>query len=657
MKYALFMFLLLAGTGYGSLAQKGLPPVGKIDKADLEMKDCDFDKGAEAVSLINWGNIYYIRGTVGKTFFNTVFEKRIRIKILKEGGLKYANVKIPYLDEKGEESINKIIAYTFNLDAGGNILSKEVNKSSIFSKRINKRYSEMIITFPEAKVGSVVEFRYTMERQTMNLTDWYFQGKIPARYSEYQINVPLVFHFNAQPSVLDPMETRENVTDENIYVNSGLVTARIMHKTYIMHNLRGIREEPFMGSVTDYMQRIEFQISQIEQPNNQLINLLKTWNDLSDELMKSPDFGYQLEKQLPEAHDVFSVAAALPGREQKIRYIFNAVKQHMQWNERENIYSENDLPNAWKNGTGNSADINLILVVLLKLSGINASPVLFSTRDNGMVTTVYPFLNQFNTVMACFEDGDKIYVLDATDKFNSYKLIPESVVNTKGFIIDADRSRWMDAGDSKKRFKVMTAVHGVIDENGIMKGDCLVNSDGYSKQERARKWTHEKEKFRAEYFSGNNSPVIIDSLTVNNAENDSLPLEQKVNFTYTLNHSGDYRNFELSLFSELNRNPFVAQERHADIDFGFLKEYAHFGNYLLPEGYQFEELPENISMIMPDTSIIFTRILQADGNLLNVRMTLSVKKTYFLANEYPDLSAFYKKLAGKMEEQIVVRKK
>jgi hypothetical protein len=95
----------------------------------------------------------------------------------------------------------------------------------------------------------------------------------------------------------------------------------------------------------------------------------------------------------------------------------------------------------------------------------------------------------------------------------------------------------------------------------------------------------------------------------------------------------------------------------ADIDFGFLQEYTMFGNYTIPQDYVFEELPANFSMIMPDTSIIFTRNIQADENLLNVRMTVEFKRTFYPVSEYPEFAAFYKKLFTKLNEQIVIKKK
>jgi hypothetical protein len=39
-------------------AQKEIPAYGKIDKADLEMKDCAFDKDAEALVLFDVVEVY-----------------------------------------------------------------------------------------------------------------------------------------------------------------------------------------------------------------------------------------------------------------------------------------------------------------------------------------------------------------------------------------------------------------------------------------------------------------------------------------------------------------------------------------------------------------------------------------------------------------------
>lgn len=188
MKIATITCLLIICLTFTATAQKDQPAFGKIDKADLEMKDCDFDKGAEALVLIDYGNTYYDRGTEGYSLFKTIYERRTRIKILKEKGIEQANIEIPYYTHNNEERILRLKAKTYNLDETGKIVSSEVKKSSIYTKKIDGFYSKMIIAFPEVKPGSVIEYSYAMERETMsNLRNWYFQGAY--RFATANINL------------------------------------------------------------------------------------------------------------------------------------------------------------------------------------------------------------------------------------------------------------------------------------------------------------------------------------------------------------------------------------------------------------------------------------------------------------------------------------
>jgi len=657
MKYALptllFTFIVMQAS-----AQKGLPAMGKVDKADLEMKDCDFDKGAVAVKLIDYGNVYYRRGKVGATLFNTVYERRVRIKILKEAGLSYADVSIPYFDQDNEEQIQKITAYTYNIDGSGNIKTTEVGKTSIYSKRINKMASRLIIAFPEAKVGSIIEYKYTMERQKWyRMRDWYFQGRIPTRYSEYQLNIPSIYRFMVQPSVIDKLDIKEDVTEDNIALNDGVYTVKVLRKNYSMQNLKAIHDEPYMGAPGDYMQRLEFLLSQIDYGDGDVVDLTRKWSDVVAALLKDEDFGLQLEKKVPETDAIMNEVARLADKETKMRLIWNYVRRNMNWNEDESIYADEGVVKAWNKKTGNTADINLMLLNLLKQAGIDAYPILFSTRDNGLVNSFHCFVTQFNTLMVYVPLGEKYFILDATDKNTGYRMIPEDVVNTKGLVIKGTDGEWLDAIDDKHKYKVMAAANGVIDSNGVMKGSCLVNCDEYAKSERVALWAKDREKFKAAYFSKPDISIKIDELTVNNAGIDSLPLEQKLQFTYTLNSSGDYRYFTVNLFSDLETNPFIADERVSDIDYGYLQDYMIFGSYTIPDGYAFEPLPENIAMTTPDNGIQFNRYLQAEDNMLNVRMTVSFKRFFYTAQDYADFAAFYKKMLAKLNEQIVIKKK
>jgi len=193
--------------------------------------------------------------------------------------------------------------------------------------------------------------------------------------------------------------------------------------------------------------------------------------------------------------------------------------------------------------------------------------------------------------------------------------------------------------------------------DGVLKGSCLVNCYDYARVQRCESWVQNKEKFKEDYVIKPYSFCKIDDLIINNTEADSLPLEQKVKFSSVLNSSGEYRYFNTNLFSDLEKNPFIATDRVSDVDFGFLQDYIIFGNYTIPPDYVFDGLPENITMTTPDNSIIFSRTVKADANLLNVRMTVEFKRSFYPVSTYGEFKEFYKKLLNKLNEQVVIKKK
>ena len=646
-------FVLLHSTTY---SQKSQPAFGKVDKADLEMTDCDFDKGASAVKLISYGSIHYDKGEIGFSLFKTVFETRVRIKILKEKGISEADIRIPYYTRNNDERISKVNANTYNLDPSGKVLTTEVKKSSIYTKRLNPDFSALIIAFPEVKVGSIIEYSYILESPLLDIRDWVFQDNIPVRYSEYQIKVPQIFRFSDQRNVVDPLEVKEDVLDEIISITEGTMEGKVLRRSYIMQNLRGIREEPFMGSPKDYMQRVEFQPSQIDL-GDRVIDIRNKWSHVVKSLNEDESFGKQLERNINAAAAIVDQAAQIRDEEQKMKFIFEKIRKEVTWNEHDGIYAENGIATTWESKTGNRADINLLLIRILNGAGFKSVPILFSTRDNGMVVTSNPDLSQFNVMMAYVPVQDKFFILDASNRYISYKMVPGEVVNTNGFLVEGENGRWKQILSGKFHYKVMAAVQGEIDANGNMKGNCLVNCYNYARQERCEAYAKSAEQFRQTYFTDPYPSVKQEEFTVNNLDTDSLPLEQKLNFSTSLNSSGNYRYFTMNLFSGLEKNHFIAEERIADVDFGYLQDYNLFGNFTIPSDYVFDGLPESISMVTEDKGIVFTRTVNADGNLLNIRITVEFKQTFYPAGSYADFREFHKKMFEKLNEQVVIKKK
>ena len=189
-----------------------------------------------------------------------------------------------------------------------------------------------------------------------------------------------------------------------------------------MRDLPGLKDEPFMGAARDYLQKIEFQLARITVPGSLVQNFMNTWEGLTKELLDHPSFGMQLKKNL-ERDAELSTIMALPSQNEKLLGIYRYVQKNIGWDGVEDMYTDG-VKNAWSKRKGTTADINLILINLLKDAKIEAYPLLVSTRDHGKVFPEYPFLHQFNKVIAVAIVDEIPYILNAADKYNPARMIP-----------------------------------------------------------------------------------------------------------------------------------------------------------------------------------------------------------------------------------------
>lgn len=637
------------------LAQSPAQATGKIDKAELALTDCAFDKGAAALKLVDRRHIAYTRG---EHVLKMVADRQTRIKIFNSDGLGYANVSIPYLNFNNNERISNIRAYTYNLAPDGSVVATKVDKKSIFLKKVNKNVNELVIAFPMAKAGSVVEYSYTLERDNIGyIEDWYFQDEIPVLYSEFELRAPLLFKFREDAFIYANVEKKEALSDELLQVDGTVRRIKTLQKNYVMRNLPGIQDEPFITSKNDYRQRISLQLAQTEEGNGVTKDIRTTWEDVVTRLNQDEDFGEELRKNIPGAAAVIADALQHPDTLNRMVKIFNVVRNSMDWNGSLSPYALSGVRTAWENKIGSSGDINIILINLLRQAGVMAEPMLVSTRNNGTVNINYPSERQFNTLMAFVPIGTNFYVLDATDRYIAWQLIPYPACNTWGLRLrNNNNHQWVELLPHFGHSEV-TVIQAQLDNNGVMRGDATINSQHYAKTPRSKAWLQDEADFMSTYITGNIPNITINRLQVLNTDNDSLPLEQKISFTLPLNSSGGYTYFSPHLFFGMEENPFTSDERKSDIDFGCKQEYTLYGSFTLPENYAFETPASNFQLRMPDTSIVFSMNRQAEDNFLRVRMSVQFKQSYYLASNYPALQDFYKKMFAKLNEPIVIRKK
>jgi len=620
-----------------------IPAFGKVEKADLEMKECDFDEKAEAMVLLDEGQLDYLAAT------GLELKRRVRIKILTDKGLDWANVHLRYLSERNAQDINNIEAQTYNLDAGGNIVVTKVEKKLIYEKKLNKKYTEKVFTFPEVKVGSIIEYKFKHIR--IGLIDWYFQRSIPVKFSRFMIDVPQEIEILTTPYCNGKYEEKS----ETKY-------GRVM-QSYTMTNEPAFHDEPFIINEDYYRDRLETKLIALPLYGRRE-SMVIDWLKVIKTLMEDDDFGVQIKKNIPRTAELDAMLKNMTDPYQKMKTIYKYVQDNMTWNEYLGIWASDGVKSAWKDKKGTVGEINLILVNLLKDADLNVHPILVSTHDYGVVNTgdagTYgnPGINQFNKVMAYVKINDKVYVLDAAQKETPAHLVPPDILMTEGMVIEKLETfewGWRSLWDKDHLSKNIIQTVGSIDDQGKMDGQTTISSFDYARLSRVSTAKKGKDKYTEKYLS--EPGIAIEDVSFENLDSDSLPLVQKIKFTHSLNSSGDYKHFSANILSGFGNNPFVADNRFSDIFFGSNQSYLLLGNFTIPDGYELEAFPKNMKMIMPDTSIIISRASQIHANTLLTKIQLDFKKPYFTVEVYPELQEFYKHLYAMLNEQFVIRKK
>jgi hypothetical protein len=614
-------------------------PFGKIDVADLELKSCDFEKDANAEILFHKGDVYF------DTRYNLILEIHKRIKIFNDNGKDNANIRIEYDGGDRSQIISGLQAQTINLNNGAIEITK-VDKKQIFTEVIDRTRSAMVFSFPNVKPGSVIEYKYTITNDNIgNFPDWYFQNSLPTRLSQFSSNVPDILYYKSLPSIHQPY-----VIDKTL--NSGAVVKALA-------NVPSVPTEPFMGSVAENSERILYQLMTIRQQGEMVRNFSDTWTKVGENLSQSDYLGAQLSRKLTGEELIIAKAKALKNDDEKIAYLFNEVKNTLKWSEYYSKYSDDGIPAAWNKKVGNSGEINLILCHLLQKSGVKAYPMIVSTRKNGRVNPAYPNSYQFNSTVTYIPvDSTKLYVLDASNKFNIYNQVPNNLLNTFGFYMDKAKSNYdVVFLQNTNSIRQVISVTGEIKADGKLTGIAELNNFAYKRINAVQKYKTDGEKKYIDYLRDDDNNLKITSLKMHDIDIDTLPLKQTVNFDMDLTGSDDnYIYFSPNILSSLKNNPFLSTNRFTDIDFGYRSNYMIMGSYKLPAGYKTDALPKNVSMTMPDKSISFRRVIAEQDGSIVVRYVIDHKKSMFFKEDYPEIHEFFKKMYEMLNEQIVLKK-
>ena len=612
---------------------------GSISMEEANMKTCSFDPEASAIVLLDDGHSDYADDEGLISWYHQ------RIKILKQDGVKYGEVKLSYRSESDFEIMDNIEAVSINTDESGRRNDIPVEKKSIYFKKLNKYRTEVSFAFADVKPGTIIEYKYrVVAKHYGGLRDWYFQSDIPVIKSSYRLKivpgheVSYLVQYNPNYKVtLNDMKNEHSIKFE-------------------MNNIPALTDEPYMDARQDYIQKVIFQTTKYAGHVGQ-VNFMSTWKEVTKELNGRSDFGRQLKLKIDECQDF--IATSLNGKSdiEKMQMIHHYVAGNLSWDGVNGLTAENGIKSLWKKKAGNSAEINLLLINLLREAGLEAYPMLVSERGHGRVNKEQPFINQFNNVFAVVFVNNKKYYLDATDKFTSSTLVPYSILNSTGFIVDSKMGGLVDIQEQDVRYRDNITISATLNENGELAGSVNLESKDYARTEKLRNYVNHKSEYVDDYIKSGLVNVDVNNFNIKNVEEESLPFTQAFDFKTNIQETGEYSFLSFNMFTGLQNNPFIVNDRFSNINFGYKKTVNLTFLVNLPANYKVDALPKNIKLINPSNTVTLTRQFFLEKSQLVAKIKVDIDKTLFNVNEYAEVKDFFKQMVNLMNDQVILKKK
>lgn len=622
----------------GAFAQTTVSEFGEFTPEEIAMKECSFDKTADAVVLFDKAVSNY------NDEYNLITDRRIRFKILKEKGIERGNIHISFYNKDKFEFIRSIKATIITPDASGQFVLNDLEQKFIYKRKLNDIYSEMVFAMPNVKVGSIIEYEYeSVKEHYGGLRDWYFQQEIPVVLSSFKLYI--------LPNVSFNYVVRKS-SFMNIDVKPDQGTGSIWFE---MKNIPGLRDEAYSTSYNDYLQRVSFQLSSYNR-NGGEVKYSNNWRELNREFMEDRDFYGQIKKSLPALEPLKAVWTSRTDMYDKMKSIYDYVRHNYSWNDIYSLYASESLKSVIDKKRGNSAELNLLLINLLKDADLDVYPLLVSERQHGAVDTSFSMISQFDKVVAFVNIGDKNYVLDATDDYTPAYMIPSALLNTVGFLVDKKNYRFVHLEDNVKRRVRLILMDNTMNADGTVKGKASVDFDSYARIGKAEQYNNNKQKY-TDQFAGSIEGLKIDSLKVSNLETDTLAMHHDINFSYPANKSGSYYLVNYNLFTGLDKNPFVADYRFTDIDFGTKYTYVLEGTFTIADQFAVDALPKNISLRTADKMLMVTREITKNNNIIQVKMKIDISQSRYSSDDYSIVKDFFSKMIDVMNEPIVLKAK
>ncbi|HEX7845611.1 MAG TPA: transglutaminase-like domain-containing protein, partial [Chitinophagaceae bacterium] len=341
----------------------------------------------------------------------------------------------------------------------------------------------------------------------------------------------------------------------------------------------------------------------------------------------------------------------------KAKNIYAWVRDNYTCTSHDRIAMDQPLRNKAKVRSGTVAEINLLLVAMLRKANITADPVILSTRSNGFTYSLYPLLNRFNYLICRIELDEKYIFLDASHPLLGFGKLETECYNGHARVIDENCFAIELSPESIKETDAAT-IFIINDEKGKSVGSFQKQVGDYQSY-----WLrdHIKEKGKEQYIKEIQKDFGTD-INISQERIDSIAkYDEPVGIFFEFDIKGweDDIVYVNPMFGEgFKENPFKSAQRLYPVEMPYTMDKLFSLQFEVPVGYEVDELPKQaVVKFNEQEDAIFEYRISQSGSSISLRSRVRIKRAYFEPEEYETLREFFNLIVKKHNEQIVFKKK
>jgi hypothetical protein len=629
-----------------------------IDPADLKLTDNPKEPGGQAMVLEYWVDTDNLKST------ETI---GVRIKVLREGGLKYANIEIPYLQKISQ--VEDIRARTVSPEGqaaefSGIIYDKEIIRGKKY--KLNAK----ALALSNVQVGSIIEYRYRLRRKQD------FPDVVKHR-SRYVVTEPIAYPAATWEVQWDIFVRHVSLT---LHAYSGSVLKYCYIGTISAPADATIAGGPVHLELRDIPGYVEEESAPPESALRGKIIVNYTylvwdaksfWRSVGREDGKL--YAEFLKKSGQSHREVQRLVGPTDTPEQKLRKLYDRTQQirMVSFDEaktekekkREQLKENKGVDDVLSRNYAYGNEVNLVFIALARAAGFTAYPVRVVSRDNTLFQMAEYDPAQFTgMVVEVLLDGNRKY-FDPATLYCPFGLLPWPETDTVGLVADLADPRLIEVSGRPSN-EAVTRRSGELkmDVDGNVEGEVHLRFEG----EEALTWRISernqdepaRKKSLEEWMKASLPEHSESSLTESAGWRQT---EGAVTATFHVKTPGYANSVGQRLVvpvvyfqSPAKKALFSSARRVHPVQFRCAAQTLDELTIALPEGF----LPEAVPAAKSRQQGIAKFSLQVENQnqKILVQRSVDLNGSYFPVEQYPALKLFYQETASADEAQLSLRR-